>query len=56
MAQLREERYVPDPTSSAVYDELYTEYRVLHDTFGRGGNDAMKRLRAIRARVLSAGG
>jgi L-ribulokinase len=56
MAQLREERYIPDPASAAVYDELYAEYRLLHDTFGRGGNDAMKRLRAIRSRVLSAGG
>ena len=35
-----------------MYDELYAEYRILHDTFGRGGNDAMKRLRAIRDRVL----
>jgi L-ribulokinase len=56
MAQLRDERYVPDPARSAVYDELYAEYRILHDTFGRGGNDAMKRLRAIRARALAAGG
>ena len=56
MAQLRDERYVPDPARSAVYDELYAEYRILHDTFGRGGNDAMKRLRAIRARALEAGG
>jgi len=54
MAQLREERYVPDPTVEAVYDELYAEYKILHDLFGRGGNDAMKRLRAIRDRALAA--
>jgi L-ribulokinase len=54
MAQLRAERYVPDPAAAAVYDELYAEYRLLHDTFGRGGNDAMKRLRAIRDRALAA--
>jgi len=48
MAQLRDERYVPDPQRAAVYDELYAEYRTLHDYFGRGANDAMKRLRAIR--------
>ena len=53
MARLREERYVPDPARAAVYDELYAEYRILHDAFGRGGNDAMKRLRAIRARALA---
>ncbi len=54
MAQLREERYLPDPARAAVYDELYAEYRTLHDYFGRGANDAMKRLRAIRARSLEA--
>ncbi len=41
------------PPRAAVYDELYAEYRLLHDTFGRGANDAMKRLRAIRARTLA---
>jgi L-ribulokinase len=56
MAQLRDERYVPDPVAAAVYDELYAEYRTLHDHFGRGGNDAMKRLRAIRDRALAAAG
>ena len=53
MAQLREERYLPDPARAAVYDELFAEYRLLHDHFGRGGNDVMKRLRAIRARALA---
>jgi L-ribulokinase len=33
-----------------VYDELYREYRTLHDYFGRGANDVMKTLKAIRAR------
>jgi L-ribulokinase len=53
MASLRDERYEPDPGAAAVYDELYAEYRLLHDTFGRGANDAMKRLRAIRDRALT---
>jgi len=51
MAQLRDEHYVPDPAAAAVYDELYAEYKTLHDYFGRGANDAMKRLRTIRARA-----
>ena len=42
--------YTPDPESSAVYDELFAEYARLHDYFGCGGNDVMKRLKAIRAR------
>ena len=53
MARLREERYVPNPAHRAVYDELYEEYRTLHDYFGRGSNDVMKHLKAIRARELS---
>jgi L-ribulokinase len=31
-----------------VYDRLYAEYATLHDYFGRGGNDVMHRLRAMR--------
>jgi L-ribulokinase len=38
----------PDPGARATYDRLYEDYVTLHDTFGRGGNDVMKRLRAIR--------
>jgi L-ribulokinase len=34
-----------------VYDEIYAEYARLHDYFGRGENDAMKRLKALKARV-----
>jgi len=56
MARLRSERYVPDTARAAVYDELYAEYRLLHDYFGRGANDAMKRLRAIRDRALVSAG
>ena len=29
---------------------LYAEYRLLHDYFGRGGNDVMKRLQALATR------
>jgi L-ribulokinase len=46
--------YVPDPASADVYDRLYAEYCVLHDYFGRGGNEVMHRLRAVRDRVLSS--
>jgi L-ribulokinase len=45
--------YRPDPAAAVIYDELYAEYRRLHDYFGRGGNDAMHRLREIRDRVLA---
>jgi L-ribulokinase len=49
MARLRETTYLPNPNSQRVYDELFAEYRTLHDYFGRGGNDVMKRLKQIRA-------
>ena len=41
--------YEPQPENVAVYEKLYAEYRILHDHFGRGANDVMKRLKAIRA-------
>ena len=48
MAHLRDEVYRPIPANKAVYDRLYAEYVTLHDYFGRGTNDVMKRLKAIR--------
>ena len=39
--------YHPNPEASAVYDKLFAEYKLLHDYFGRGGNDVMMRLRDI---------
>jgi L-ribulokinase len=47
--------YAPDPVSAAVYDELYAEYCALHDYFGRGANEVLHRLRALRDRVLKGG-
>ena len=45
--------YAPDPASAAVYDELYAEYVALHDYFGRGANEVLHRLRALRDRVVA---
>jgi L-ribulokinase len=45
--------YVPDPASAGVYDQLYAEYVTLHDYFGRGANEVLHRLRALRDRVLA---
>jgi hypothetical protein len=36
-----------------VYDRLYSEYKTLYDYFGRGQNDVMKRLRALRREALT---
>lgn len=43
--------YEPNEEHAAIYDRLYAEYSILHDYFGRGENDVMKRLKAIKAEV-----
>lgn len=48
MAKIKTKSIRPIPENSVVYNKLYNEYRVLHDFFGRGGNDIMKRIRKIR--------
>jgi L-ribulokinase len=42
----------PDAERADAYDALYAEYRLLHDYFGRGANEVMHRLRAIRNRAV----
>jgi L-ribulokinase len=37
-----------------AYDALYAEYILLHDYFGRGANDVMRRLKA-RKRAIAEG-
>ena len=48
MAALRQRTYKPDPAAQKAYNALYAEYVILHDTFGRGANDVMKRLKQIK--------
>ncbi|RPF35043.1 L-ribulokinase [Streptomyces sp. TLI_185] len=49
MGKVHRRVYLPDPQRAAAYERLYSEYRLLHDYFGRGTNDVMHRLRRIRA-------
>lgn len=48
MGHVEELTYKPIPKNVAVYERLYQEFKLLHDYFGRGGNDVMKRLRRIK--------
>jgi L-ribulokinase len=48
MGKVERAVYRPDDDRAQAYDRLYAEYVTLHDYFGRGGNDVMHRLRAIR--------
>lgn len=52
MGRVHEGAYRPDPDNVRAYDALFAEYSALHDHFGRGGNDVMLRLRAIRNAAL----
>jgi L-ribulokinase len=56
MTGVKKHAFLPDPPAHAVYRELYSLYRTLHDAFGTrewNGNlhDVMKKLLEIRARV-----
>ncbi len=48
MGKVRRAAYTPDEASARAYDPLFAEYSTLHDYFGRGANEVMHRLRAIR--------
>jgi len=45
---VQRDAYVPNAANHAAYDKLYAEYSLLHDYFGRGTNDVLRRLRRIR--------
>jgi len=51
MARLKDEEYQPIPANQKIYDRLYAEYLRLHDYFGRGENNVMKKLKQIRDEV-----
>ncbi|HEV2416815.1 MAG TPA: ribulokinase [Terriglobia bacterium] len=48
MAGLQKTVYRPNAARHEIYDRLFREYQTLHDYFGRGGNDVMKRLKEIQ--------
>ena len=48
MGRAEKDVYQPIKENVAAYEELFGEYRSLHDYFGRGENDVMHRLRHLR--------
>ncbi len=48
MTQPSVKTYIPNAAAQTVYDRLYAEYARLHDLFGRGGDDVMRNLNALR--------
>ncbi len=51
MGRVMTRYYKPIPENVEIYNELYAEYKQLHDYFGRGANDVMKRLKNIKKSV-----
>jgi L-ribulokinase len=53
MGKVNKNIYTPNEEASLAYDDLYAEYTLLHDYFGRGANDVMKRLRALKRTAVA---
>jgi len=51
MARLKDRVFEPIEANRVAYDPLYREYVKLHDYFGRGGNNVMKTLKALRSQA-----
>ena len=48
MGKVKKHVYIPNEERSQQYDLLYREYVELHDYFGRGANNVMKRLKQMK--------
>ena len=48
MAHAQKTSYSPRKENHETYTRLFKEYQTLHDYFGRGANDVMKRLKALK--------
>lgn len=51
MGGVKDKTYKPIAQNYDTYNLLYNEYKTLHDYFGRGDNDIMKRLKEIKAKI-----
>lgn len=45
MASLEKKTYLPIPENVKAYNQLFAEYKKIHDYFGRGENQVMERLK-----------
>ncbi|MEW6235925.1 MAG: ribulokinase [Candidatus Omnitrophota bacterium] len=51
MARLQRNAFTPSAERHKQYSAIYSEYLKLYDYFGRGANNVMKQLRAMRQRL-----
>lgn len=54
MGRVKDKFFRPIKSNVETYNKLYVEYSILHDFFGRGGNDVMKRLKKIKEDTCNA--
>jgi L-ribulokinase len=54
MAHVQKSTYRPNPENHAIYSRLFREFQTVHDYFGRGANDVMKRLKALKKSLQSS--
>lgn len=45
------ETYEPIKKNKEIYEKIYAEYKILHEYFGTGQNNVMKRLKQIKVQV-----
>ena len=55
MGRTRAETVDPDARRVSAYDELFSVYTELHDHFGRGGSNSLRRLRSLRQAAFVTG-
>jgi L-ribulokinase len=48
MGKVNKNVFTPNEESARAYDRLFAEYTLLHDYFGRGANNVMHRLKALK--------
>lgn len=48
LGKVKDKVYLPNPENVEIYNKLFNEYKILHDYFGRGANDVMKRLKNMK--------
>lgn len=51
MGKLLDIEYKPIKENVEIYNKIYNEYNILHDYFGRGENDVMKRLKSLKKSI-----
>jgi len=51
--KLEEKTYKPIPENVEIYNKLFEEYKTLHDYFGKGTNNVMKRLKTLKKAVAN---